>query len=182
MALLKKPCLGLGLEGNSLPNYGDFQKSRIPRQCFKKPAAVGLHGFKPHPPHHIRSVKFAQISLILSVEQQKNDFKLWAGDTDILASPKLNGTNLGWIVVIESKKNDSGWNRSFLQEVRKHMKMRAERLGMLTVEVMPRGANGFMIEPCSEGVILVTSRDNFKVAYGALRAVLIALHPSTLNR
>jgi len=100
-----------------------------------------------------------------------------SGDTDILASPKLNGTNLGWTVVIESKKNDSGWNRAFLQEVRKHMKMRGERLGILTVEVMPRGANGFMIEPCSEGVILVTSRDNFKVAYGALRAVLIALHP-----
>jgi hypothetical protein len=55
------------------------------------------------------------------------------------------------------------------------MKIRGERLAILAVEVMPSGANGFMVEPCSEGVILVTSRDNFRIAYGALRAILIAL-------
>jgi hypothetical protein len=101
----------------------------------------------------------------------------FSGDTDILAVPKFNGTNLGWRVVIESKKNDSGWSRSFLQEVKNHMKIRGERFGLLAVEVMPRGANGFMIEPCAEGVILVSSRESFRVTYGALRAVLIALHP-----
>jgi uncharacterized protein YnzC (UPF0291/DUF896 family) len=42
---------------------------------------------------------------------------------------------------------------------------------------MPKGANGFMIEPCPEGVILISSRGSFRVAYGALRAVLIALQP-----
>ena len=42
---------------------------------------------------------------------------------------------------------------------------------------MPSGANGFMVEHCSEGVILVTSRDNFRITYGALRAILIALQP-----
>jgi hypothetical protein len=57
------------------------------------------------------------------------------------------------------------------------MKIRGERLAILAVEVMPSGANGFMVEPCSEGVILVTSRDNFRIAYGALRAILIALQP-----
>jgi hypothetical protein len=57
------------------------------------------------------------------------------------------------------------------------MKIRGERLAILAVEVMPSGANGFMVEPCSEGVILVTSRDKFRIAYGALRAVLIALQP-----
>jgi hypothetical protein len=35
-------------------------------------------GFKSHPLHHVRNVKFAQISLVSSVKQQKIDFKLWA--------------------------------------------------------------------------------------------------------
>jgi len=100
-----------------------------------------------------------------------------SGDTDILAEPKHNGTNIDCRIIIESKKNSSGWNRSFLQEVKRHMKIRGERLSLLAVEVMPKGANGFMVEPCPEGVILVTSRDNFRVAYGALRAVLISLGP-----
>ncbi|MGD0071660.1 MAG: hypothetical protein ABSB71_08905 [Candidatus Bathyarchaeia archaeon] len=100
-----------------------------------------------------------------------------SGDTDILTKPKYNGANIDWRIIIESKKNNSGWSRSFLQEVKRHMKMRGERLCLLTVEVMPKGSNGFIIETCSEGVILVTSRDNFRVAYGALRAVLIALIP-----
>jgi len=105
-----------------------------------------------------------------------------SGDTDILAEPKYNGTNLGWKVLVESKKNHSGWDRSFLQEVQRHMKNRGEHLAILAVEVMPSGANGFMVEPCSEGVVLVTSRDNFRIAYGALRAVLIALHPFNVRQ
>jgi hypothetical protein len=100
-----------------------------------------------------------------------------SGDTDILAEPRFNGMSLGGRVLIESKENHSGWSRSFLEQVQRHMKVRGERLAILAVEVMPSGANGFMVEPCSEGVILVTSRDKFRIAYGALRAVLIALQP-----
>jgi len=85
--------------------------------------------------------------------------------------------SLGVRVLIESKKNQSGWNRSYLEQVKRYMKIRGERLAILVVEVMPSGANGFMVEYCSEGVILVTSRDNFRITYGALRAILIALQP-----
>jgi hypothetical protein len=105
-----------------------------------------------------------------------------SGDTDILAEPRFNGMNLGGRVLIESKENHSGWSRSFLEQVQRHMKARGERLAILAVEVMPSGANGFMVEPCSEGVILVTSRDNFRIAYGALRAVLIALQPFNVRQ
>jgi len=100
-----------------------------------------------------------------------------SGDTDILAEPRFNGMSLGGRVLIESKENYSGWSRSFLEQVQRHMKIRGERLAILAVEVMPSGANGFMVEPSSEGVVLVTSRDNFRIAYGALRAILIALQP-----
>jgi len=100
-----------------------------------------------------------------------------SGDTDILAEPRYNGMSLGGRVLIESKKNNSGWSGSYLEQVQRHMKIRGERLAILAVEVMPSGANGFMVEPCSEGVVLVTSRDNFRIAYGALRAILIALQP-----
>jgi hypothetical protein len=100
-----------------------------------------------------------------------------SGDTDILAEPRFNGMSLGGRVLIESKENHSGWSRSYLEQVQRHMKIRGERLAILAVEVMPSGANGFMVEPCSEGVVLVASRDNFRIAYGALRAILIALQP-----
>jgi hypothetical protein len=105
-----------------------------------------------------------------------------SGDTDILAEPRFNGISLGGRVLIESKENHSGWSRSFLEQVQRHMKIRGERLAILAVEVMPSGANGFMVEPCSEGVILVTSRDNFRIAYGALRAILIALQPFNVRQ
>jgi len=105
-----------------------------------------------------------------------------SGDTDILAEPRFNGMSLGGRVLIESKENHSGWSRSFLEQVQRHMKVRGERLAILAVEVMPSGANGFMVEPCSEGVILVTSRDNFRIAYGALRAILIALQPFNIRQ
>ena len=101
-----------------------------------------------------------------------------SGDTDIIVEPKHNGSNLNCKIIIESKRNSSGWDRSFLLEVRRHMKMRSEKLSLLSVEKMPKGANnGFMVELCHEGAILITSRDNFRIAYGALRAVLISLGP-----
>jgi DNA-binding ferritin-like protein len=100
-----------------------------------------------------------------------------SGDTDIIAKPRNNGTDLGCKVMIESKKNNSGWRRSYIQQVQRHMMMRRNYFAILAVEVMPKGANGFLVEQCSEGVIFVTSRENFKVAYGALRSALIALHP-----
>ena len=100
-----------------------------------------------------------------------------SGDTDIIAKPRHNGTDLGCKVMIESKKNNSGWRRSYIQQVQRHMRMRGECFAILAVQVMPMGANGFLVEHCSEGVIFITSRENFKVAYGALRSALIALHP-----
>jgi len=99
-----------------------------------------------------------------------------SGDTDILAMPRLNGTKIGQIL-IESKKNNSGWRRSYVQQVRRHMKLRNEQLAILAVEVMPRGANGFMTEYFPEGAIIVTSTQNFYIAYGAVRSALIALAP-----
>ena len=98
------------------------------------------------------------------------------GDTDILAMPRFNGTKIGQILV-ESKKNNSGWRRSYIQQVRRHMKLRNERFAILAVEVMPRGANGFMTEHFPEGSIIVTSIQNFYIAYGAVRSALIAVTP-----
>ena len=100
-----------------------------------------------------------------------------SGDIDIMSTPRLNGTSLGQRVLIESKKNNSGWKRSFIEQVRTHMQMRGERFAILTVEVMPRGSNNFFIENCSEGMILVTDRSYFNVCYGAVRSALIALQP-----
>ena len=100
-----------------------------------------------------------------------------SGDIDILAIPRFNGTSLGQRVLIESKKNNSGWKRSFIQHVRNHMQLRGERFAILAVDVMPRHSNGFFFEQCSEGVILVTDRSYFHVSYGAVRSALIALQP-----
>lgn len=98
------------------------------------------------------------------------------GDTDILATPRFNGANLSKILV-ESKKNGSGWNRLFIQQTRTHMKLRGEHFAILAVDNMPKGANGFLFEQCPEGVMLVTDRECFRVAYGGLRASIIALQP-----
>jgi len=100
------------------------------------------------------------------------------GDTDILAIPRFNGTKIGQILV-ESKKNNSGWKRSYIHQVRRHMKLRNEQFAILAVEVMPRGVNGFMTEHFPEGAIIVTSIQNFYIAYGAVRSALIALSPFT---
>jgi len=98
------------------------------------------------------------------------------GDTDILAMPRFNGTTIGQILV-ESKKNNSGWHELYIQQVRRHMKLRNERFAILAVEVMPKGVTCFMSRHFIEGAIIVTSIQNFYIAYGALRSVLIALAP-----
>ena len=98
------------------------------------------------------------------------------GDTDILATPRFNGTSLGQKILIESKKNNSGWKRSFIKQVRNQMQTRGERFAILAVEAMPRSANSFLFEQCSEGVILVTDSRYFQVSYGAVRSALIATH------
>ncbi len=99
------------------------------------------------------------------------------GDTDIISTPRVNCSNLPYKIIIESKRNGSGWNRSFIQQTRKHMQIRGERFAILAVENMPKGANGFLLEQCPEGVLLVTDREYFRVAYGSLRASMIALQP-----
>jgi len=98
------------------------------------------------------------------------------GEPDIVAMPRFNGTYLNQRILIESKKNESGWDRSFIQQVRKHMHLRGDNFAILAVDVMPKGANDFLFEHCPEGVILVTGREYFKVSYGAIRAALVTLH------
>lgn len=98
------------------------------------------------------------------------------GEPDIVATPRFNGTYLNQRILIESKKNESGWDRSFVQQVRKHMHLRGDNFAILTVDVMPKGASNFLFEHCPEGVILVTDREYFKVSYGAMRAALVTLH------
>jgi len=100
-----------------------------------------------------------------------------SGEIDILAIPRFNGSNLGHRILVESKKNSSGWDRSFIHQVRNQMKLTGERFAILAVEIMPKICNGFLIENCPEGVILVTERENFKISYGAVRSAIMALHP-----
>jgi Mg2+ and Co2+ transporter CorA len=100
-----------------------------------------------------------------------------SGETDLVASVKHDGNDLGYKVLIESKKNASGWKRDYVLQVQRHMTNSRERFAILAVDVLPKGADGFFIERCSEGMIFVTSRENFKITYGALRSVLIALYP-----
>lgn len=100
-----------------------------------------------------------------------------SGEIDILVAPRFNGSTLGYKILVESKKNNSGWDRSFIDQVRNQMQLRGERFAILAVEVMPKTANGFLVENCPEGVILVTDRENFKISYSALKSTMIALHP-----
>jgi gas vesicle protein len=98
------------------------------------------------------------------------------GDSDIIAIPRFNGTDLNQRILIESKKNGSGWSRSFIRQVRKHMQLRGDKFAILAVDVMPKGsANGFLFEQCLEGVILVTDRVSFTISYGAIRSALVTL-------
>lgn len=97
-----------------------------------------------------------------------------SGDTDIITEPRFNGIDIDQKILIESKKN-SEWNHSFIEQVRKHMQFRGISFALLAVNTMPKGANGFMFEHTIEGVVLITSRDNFTVSYGAIRSALITL-------
>lgn len=99
------------------------------------------------------------------------------GNTDIIATPVYGGFQLSQRVLIESKKNNSGWSRDFINEVRRHLQTHSNRFAILAVEVMPKGARGFLIEHFNEGAILVTSRKDVCIAYGALRSVFIATYP-----
>jgi len=76
-------------------------------------------GFKSHPLHHVRTISLAQISLILSVEQQKIDFKMrvafdftWAFKTI-----NLRGDNLKLIsrrlAFIFFRQNSPKYNRKW---------------------------------------------------------------------
>jgi len=104
-----------------------------------------------------------------------------SGETDIIATPIYGGFHLSQRVLIESKKNNSGWSKDFIDEVKRHMQANSNRFAILAVEVMPKGAKGFLIEHFNEGAILVTSRKDVCIAYGALRAVFIATYPFEIN-
>jgi len=104
-----------------------------------------------------------------------------SGDTDIIATPKYGDIHLNQRILIESKKNDSGWDRDFLEGVRKHMQARSNQFAILAVEVMPKGAKGFLVEHFHEGVIFVTSRRDIHIAYAALRSAFIATYPLKIN-
>jgi len=103
------------------------------------------------------------------------------GNTDIIATPTYGGFQLSQKVLIESKKNNSGWSKDFIDEVRKHMQAYSNRFAILAVDIMPKGARGFLIEHFNEGAILITSRKDVCIAYGALRAVFIATYPFEVN-
>ena len=66
-----------------------------------------------------------------------------SGETDIIIKPRWKGLISGNEVIIESKKNTSGWRRSFIGQVRKHMANRGCHYAILAVSVMPKGANRF---------------------------------------
>jgi len=103
------------------------------------------------------------------------------GDTDIVATPRYGEFQLEQKILIESKKNDSGWRRTFLENIRKHMKARSNQFAILAVEIMPEGAKGFLVEHSDEGAVLVTSRKDISVTYAALKSVLIATSPFKAN-
>jgi hypothetical protein len=53
------------------------------------------------------------------------------GNTDIIATPTYGGFQLSQKVLIESKKNNSGWSKDFIDEVRKHMQAHSNRFAIL---------------------------------------------------
>jgi hypothetical protein len=99
------------------------------------------------------------------------------GDTDLVVRPRSNGITVSYKILIESKKNSSSWSRSFIEETKNHMRLRGERFAILAVQTMPKGTDGFLIEQFPEGVLLITNREYFRVAYGSLRASINALRP-----
>jgi len=57
------------------------------------------------------------------------------------------------------------------------MQDRSNQFAILVVEVMPKGARGFLIEHFDRGAVLITNRKDVCIVYGALRSVFIATHP-----
>ncbi|MHA1347520.1 MAG: DUF2130 domain-containing protein [Candidatus Heimdallarchaeaceae archaeon] len=95
------------------------------------------------------------------------------GETDIVLTPLINGVSTQCDVLVESKKN-SRWRRSYLEQLRRHMNDRNSRYGILAVETMPSGENMYLSETYPDGTIFVTQRKQCKLAYGAIRAVIIS--------
>ena len=129
--------------------------------------------------------KFGELELLKELRDffPEDDYKHigGSGETDIIATPIYGGFHLSQRVLIESKKNNSGWSKDFIDEVKRHMQANSNRFAILAVEVMPKGARGFLIEHFNEGAILVTSRKDVCIAYGALRSVFIATYPFEVN-
>src|SRR5438552_288134 len=99
-----------------------------------------------------------------------------SGETDIVARPSHDGESIGLEVLLESKRNgQSGGRRSYVDEVLRHMRNHSSKYAILAVDVMPKGANGYLTEYHSEGVVFVTSQATCHVAYGAIRAALITV-------
>ena len=91
-----------------------------------------------------------------------------------MAKPYYESQRIGFEVLIELKKNNqTGWRRTYIDEVRRHMMNHDAKFAILAVDVMPKVANGYLTEFHSEGVIFVTSSINCHIAYGALRSTLI---------
>jgi len=95
-----------------------------------------------------------------------------SGQTDIVIQPRVNGTALGELVIVESKSNKA-WDRSYYSQIRKHMQLKQSHYAILVVETMPHGANGYLTEYFEEGTVFVTERSGCKTVYGALRAILL---------
>jgi hypothetical protein len=96
-----------------------------------------------------------------------------SGETDIILRPMIRGTFAGYEIMVESK-NSTSWRRSYMDSIRQHMANRNCRYSILAVQKMPKGANGYLWESVSEGTIFVTSREQCKMVYGALRSIIQA--------
>jgi len=100
-----------------------------------------------------------------------------SGETDVVAKPVHDGQSIGIEVLLESKRNSqSGWRRQeYIEEILRHLVNHNAKYGILVVDVMPKGANGYLTEYHPEGVVFVTARDTCHICYGAIRAALITM-------
>ena len=95
-----------------------------------------------------------------------------SGETDIVLVPRRNGVSTGIEVIVESKDTKK-WSRAYISTVQKHMANKNSQYGILCVETMPSGSNGYLSDYFQEGVIFVTKRSNAVMVYGALREILL---------
>ncbi len=96
-----------------------------------------------------------------------------SNETDIVITPVVNGISTHCEVSIESKKSKK-WSRLYVDQLRRHMAQRKTQYGVLAVSTMPRGGNMYFTENHPEGTVFVTSIEQCKMAYGAIRAIIIA--------